>query len=390
MSRDELGPEDEHDAWEITRAFAASSGAVVILVNELPQDGRLPLTPETRAQLADAIGRAAMGHLQRGATTESTRYCKAALFNDRNCQTARACELALLRSAGKRSHVDDIREVATGTRDPFIVALSYSIPLAPEHIEANNRATEAVEHLVTASMLLAGFFYWQALKTHPAFSEPWTNLGASLKELGVRFGASEMSNRAVAINPRDAHAWFNLAIGAWEERRLGDAIASMERADHLGHPLAREALPQIEQQMRSARDEFGGQPQLAQNGIKLFILGDYAGALAVFQRDTRIPADTNRLFYEGHCLRHLGRYEEAASVFQGTRNGDLANLWAAVSFKEAGNLAQAESLASELLRNDPLMIEAHYVLSDTYRLQGDTVQEDLAVRSLFMLDRMGA
>ena len=119
-----------NDDWANTISIAASEGQMVIVpdqpIEEVLRSGYIAYTPAVRKQMAHQIALSAIGHLQQGAVEEAAERCRQALTCDHSCEPAQACELAVLRRKCKRSFTDDRHDMENGTRDPFVIGLSYS------------------------------------------------------------------------------------------------------------------------------------------------------------------------------------------------------------------------------------------------------------------------
>jgi tetratricopeptide (TPR) repeat protein len=390
MTQDEQKFTREH--WKRIQEAAASSGYAVLSTNKLPEDGRLALSPEMRQSLAEAVARNAMGHLQRGATEKAESFCRTALMLHKQCQPAQACELTLLRIKGKRNCRDDIREVEIGARDPFVVGFSYSIAVeaTAASLEAINRSSHSTEHAITVDVLLAGFFYWQATNIHTDASSPLTNLATMLTNMDAIIGSEEVKLRALALNPHDAHAHHNLALGYHRARRFGDALKSMRQASVEGHHQANQKITQLQEDIRTLEKQLQDCGSPEDKAIVLYYLGRYKESYKLLSHHSvRLTSET--AFYTAHCLRAMGRFEEAARAFEtmaATGAGVIRKVWAAACYKRCGQLVSAVKMAKQIVREDPLLADAYYLLADSYRLLGEPAQEKSAVQALFKLDKV--
>jgi Tfp pilus assembly protein PilF len=374
------------DDWLLTMAAAASEGLAVISLDELPRDGGIPNTPESRVQLADAHVRTAIGALHHEDLDQAEEHCRAALALARHYDAALACELAVLRARGMRTFADDRADVERSARDPFIVSVSYLMS-APPPTELTPEDGSRRGLLISNHTLAAGYFIWQAIRVHPAASAPLTNLAAVLHDIGARAGAEDVLHRALEVNPDDAHALHHLGFALLGMDRLADALPLLRRAATLGLPQARDRIDDLAEQVDAAERALAHAADPGTRVELLYRLGRHQELVEAVTGNPSSGRDATSAYLHAYALLHLGRPADAAAAFLACSDFDplLSHLWAAVAYKAAGRLAEAAELARAIAVKDPILLDAQYLLAEIHRQRGKTESEQRCVAALFML-----
>lgn len=377
--------------WALIRAAAAESGMAVIMTDTLPADGTIPLTADVRAQLADAVVRKTIACLHQGDLTQAKAHCRTALTLSRQNETALACELAILRATGARSFSDDYADVDDGKRDSFIVAVSYLFSAEPMASKAMGLDAPDGGRFVTKDTLAAGYFAWRSIDQHPHASAPLTNLAASLTDMGALIGADEALHRALEIDPFDAHALHNLGCARLREGRVAEASNLLERAKARRHPQAGDLLDEALKQVQEVEAKLA---DLADQSVAvelLYCLGRHDDVISICFNGALDMRNDRTVWLAGQALLHLRRWKEAAKIFESLLSAEsLSNLlWTATAYKRDGQFAHAANLAQAVVRADPLLLDAHYLIADIHRQLGDKQEEQRAIASLFMLEMVG-
>ncbi|MBY0575519.1 MAG: tetratricopeptide repeat protein [Gallionellaceae bacterium] len=194
----------------------------------------------------------------------------------------------------------------------------------------------------------------KAAALSPGDAEAYYNLGVTLKDLGRLEEAEAAYRRALQIDPNHAVAYNNLGVTLKELGRLGEAEASYRRALQLGPDDA-----------------------VAHNnlGITLKELGRLGEAEASYRRALQLnPGNAETYNKLGAALKDLRRPEEAETSYRQALqiNPDYAEAHSnlGVILHELGRLEEAETSYRRALQLNPDIADAHCNLGITLHDMG--------------------
>jgi len=154
--------------------------------------------------------------------------------------------------------------IARGAWSDAVLELRQAVDEDDGLAAAHNALGVALDH--EAQGETARWHYRRASELQPRSHEPWNNLGVSLLAAGDPAGAAEALERAGRLEPRDAAVWNNLGVARGRMRQYDAALAAF----------------------RKAGDERSAQNNL---GYVHYLNGDYAGALAAYERALHAAGD---------------------------------------------------------------------------------------------------
>jgi tetratricopeptide (TPR) repeat protein len=382
--------ESRRQNWAIAMSSAASEGYAFIVpdqpLEEVLCSGSVASTPAVRRQMAYQIGLLALGLLEQGAVEEATERCRQALMYDYSCEPAQACELAVLRQKGKRNFIDDRRDMESGSRDPFVIGLSYF----PEKLAAQSHQDEL---RALAVMHIAGFFYWHAVKRHPDKASVLTNLGMALLDCNAFNAAQHALSSAVAIDPNDPHACHYLGNIYRMSQMFAEAITFFERSKRAHAEDGREAeslrgiLAAIDSQKIAAFVDGGKKIDSPYNlAVALMMLGQYVRAIDVLSNRSVWREKPMAAHCFGQCLMMLGRFDEAIPKLQIAAEtllpSKILTVWCLLKVQK---FSEVISYANEALRTVPLNAHSEflYFAAEACRQLGNSTLEQTIVDQLF-------
>jgi predicted O-linked N-acetylglucosamine transferase (SPINDLY family) len=172
--------------------------------------------------------------------------------------------------------------------------------------------------------------YREVLKLQPDNPDALHFLGVLESQRGRREAGLSLIDRAVAVNPRSAAAFYNRAGILREMARLEEALDSYDRAlalraDHYAalnnrgavlHDLKRytEAVASFDRAIAAKPDHTD---TYSNRGTTLVELGRFKDALESFDRSLALgPESAVVLFGRGNALAGLGRLEEALAAYE--------------------------------------------------------------------------
>ncbi len=227
-------------------------------------------------------------------------------------------------------------------------------------LQSRGEVGEAVKH--------AQFAAHNAVALAPA----WAQLGLCNLELGNFVVAGEALERATHLDPDDKHAWFNFAIAMQACAELDRARTGLLRVMALDpqHTQARDALKQLEQEMRTgkppSRAAAPAVPAVLQAVRSLADAGDPQAAIDACERLSAERPDDGSVVMELHRLyRDAGDPRSGIDVLQAfhASHPHDADVTAALgcAFVWARRPAAAEPLLAAALErrpDDPALLAA--------------------------------
>lgn len=162
-----------------------------------------------------------------------------------------------------------------------------------EHFRAGNTAKD------TGSLDVAAAEFEKAVAVDPKEASGYINLAFVYRELGKSTEALEVMKKSVAVDSLSFYAWSNLGAAYKDAKEYDLAAKAFERVVYLA-PADREV-------------SFGA---LAQLGDIMFDKKDYNKALEYYGKAAEIKTEDAALQYQvGASNYQMGKYEEAAVAF---------------------------------------------------------------------------
>lgn len=246
-------------------------------------------------------------------------------------------------------------------------------------LAATNRAAEAIPHFERATAL------------NPKLAQAWFHLGVARLILQQPSGIADLQ-KAVALDPANADYQFRLGTADKEAGRYADAVVQLRAAaQKMPNKSAvwlslGEALQQ-QSQFKQARDAYGRAVQLdpastpARNGYASMLIkcGDPAGGLVQFRKILEREPDNVRVQVNvGYAYIGAGDYKEAirylSQVVKKHPEAGDAHYNLGVAYKEDDDLAHARTELEQAVKFAPTLVEAHYVLATTCVDLGETAE----------------
>ncbi|MDA8722630.1 tetratricopeptide repeat protein [Planktomarina temperata] len=200
--------------------------------------------------------------------------------------------------------------------------------------------------------------YNKALAIKPDYAEAYYNMGNALQEQGKLEKAMEAYKKALAIKPNNAEAYYNMGNVLKYQGKLEEAIKAYNKAlaikpDHadacnnIGNALLEQG------KLEEAREAYGKALQIKPDCAKAY----------------------NNM---GATLKEQGKLEEAIASYKKALaiNLDYAEAYSnmGVIFKEQGKLEEALEAYNKALAINPDYAKAHRHLSLTTKYNSDTAQ----------------
>ncbi len=219
--------------------------------------------------------------------------------------------------------------------DDFLRAVEYYWRFTKDD---NTRARQWAEKAIdldpkfAEAYVLLGWTYW-----NDAWDQWSENPQAQLQR------ASELGQKALALDDSDSHALRLLSDVDWKQRRFDQAVAEAQRAVAINPNYA------------------DGYMALAD---VLFVVGRPEDELSAAEKAMRLdPAGQDRYAYAvGSAYFQMGRYQEAISALKRTLSVDPNNLvthfMLAADYVELGRDQEARAEAAEIMRISPQFINA--------------------------------
>jgi tetratricopeptide (TPR) repeat protein len=299
--------------------------------------GRGPWRQFVRVDRTSAAG--VGGHTRPSRDEEHSELVRLAAAFWMTSPPERLAACAEIRATAPASAVAALALASTAreVNDPPLArrALDAALSLAPEW--------EAVHYEDAKFWLAADDFerardgFRAAVDRMPTFAAAWSNLGATLGELGDAEPALDAFTRALALEPDNIALLNNLAVVNREAGRLDDSLEVLERLVTLapGFVFAHYNL-----------------------GHSRFLRGDFAGALRAYEEGQRLDPEKNR---RQGCRLAVVRFA------LGDLDGATRDLWlyadAAAADEREDLLLEAYEVADALIKAHPELIACHRFLT---------------------------
>jgi len=245
---------------------------------------------------------------------------------------------------------------AAGKLDQAIAAYARAIELRPEFLDAHFKLGNALAN--TARCDEAAKSFRRVLQIDPNHVDALNNLGNTLLATGQADEAVSLYRRVLAIRPDHFLAHNNLAAVLVMTGQFAEAMEFARRAVAM-----RRDYPPAHRNLGDALAALGKWPQAAESYKKLVEL-DSARPSA----NPGAAADARMKL--GMAMRHLGRFNDAISLFQqaiALTPGDLdPRDRLANAYWENGDMDEALAVCRQAVQTHPPEAKAHHNLGNVY------------------------
>ncbi|MGD0388152.1 MAG: tetratricopeptide repeat protein [Tepidisphaeraceae bacterium] len=260
-----------------------------------------------------------------------------------------------------------------GKLDQAIAAYTRAVELRPEFFDAHFKLGNALAN--SAKCDEAAKSFRRALQIHPNHVDALNNLGNTLLATGQADEAVSLYRRVLALRPDHFLAHNNLAAGLVMTGQFPEALEFARRAVAM-----RPDYPPAHRNLGDALAALGQWPQAAQSYKKLVDLDSIHP-----RADPGAAADARMKL--GAAMKHLGRFNEAISLFReaiALRPGDLEpHDHLANAYWENGDMDEALAVCRQAVQIHPTETKVHNnlgnVLLECGRLDDALASFDKAV-----------
>jgi tetratricopeptide (TPR) repeat protein len=189
--------------------------------------------------------------------------------------------------------------------------------------------------------------YEMALDVDPSFGPALLNKGTALAREGYSEEAVACFDRLIELDPLDAVVWLNRGVALSLAGMNAEALASLQEAERLGHPSARDAIEMCRREAAKPVDAAGAEKKrLVREGLRSADSERWDEAVQCFDRAVELAPDNDALRHvKGAALSEAGMYEAVDACFDEILRlrPDDAGAWSSKGFAlaQAGKLPDA-------------------------------------------------
>jgi len=127
-----------------------------------------------------------------------------------------------------------------GRYEEALSCYDQALAIDPQYADAWTNKGNALNNLGRTEEALA--CYDEALAIDRQDAQAWYNKGNVLGKLGRYEESHYCFDEALSINPQDALPWYSKGAALANSGRFQEALESFRKAQHLGHPMAAQAI----------------------------------------------------------------------------------------------------------------------------------------------------
>ena len=230
--------------------------------------------------------------------------------------------------------------------------------------------------------------YNKALAIKPDYAEAYYNMGVTLQDQGKLEEAIEAYNKALAIKPDYADAYYNMGVTLQDQGKLEEAIEAYNKAlaikpdyaeayNNMGNALQEQG--KLEEAIEAYNKALAIKPDYAEAyynmGVTLQDQGKLEEAIEAYNKALAIKPDYAEAYNNmGVTLKEQGKLEEAIEAYNKALaiKPDYAEAYnnMGVTLQEQGKLEEAIEAYNKALAIKPDYAEAYNNMGDALKEQG--------------------